>query len=102
MGDLIGYGLVIVVFLLFFVWFNFIIVYEYLERCFDVKICFFGFFCFLLFVIVCLGGFLYVVVLVLLVLIGISMNIVILMVGVVLIIYIVVGGIIVVVWMDVL
>ncbi|MBE9196414.1 sodium:solute symporter [Synechocystis sp. LEGE 06083] len=102
LGDLIGYGLVIAVFLPFFVRLNLTTAYEYLEKRFDAKTRSLGSLCFLLFVIARLGGLLYAAALVLSVLTGISTNTAILMVGVVSIIYTVAGGITAVVWTDVL
>ena len=102
LGDLIGYGLVIAVFLPFFVRLNLTTAYEYLEKRFDAKTRSLGSLCFLLFVIARLGGLLYAAALVLSILTGISTNTAILMVGVVSIIYTVAGGITAVVWTDVL
>ena len=55
LGDLIGYGLVIALFLPFFVRLNLTTAYEYLEKRFDAKTRSLGSLCFLLFVIARLG-----------------------------------------------
>ena len=55
-GDLIGFGLVIAIFLPFFVGLNLTTAYEYLEKRFDSKTRSLGSLCFLLFVIARLGG----------------------------------------------
>lgn len=102
LGDLIGYGLVIAIFLPFFVRLNLTTAYEYLEKRFDAKTRSLGSLCFLLFVIARLGGLLYAAALVLSVLTGMSTNVAILIVGVISIIYTVAGGLTAVVWTDVL
>lgn len=101
-GDLIGYGLVIALFLPFFVKLNLTTAYEYLERRFDAKTRSLGSFCFLLFVIARLGALLYGASLVVKTVTGMSLTAAILVVGVISIIYTVVGGIAAVVWTDVL
>jgi len=101
-GDLIGYLLVIFLFLPFFVGLNLTTAYEYLERRFDGKTRSLGAFCFLLFVIARLGALLYAAALAVSTVAGISLSLAILIVGVVSIIYTVAGGIAAVVWTDVL
>jgi SSS family solute:Na+ symporter len=56
LGDLVGYLLVILLFLPFFVRLNLTTAYEYLEKRFDAKTRSLGSLCFLLFVIARLGG----------------------------------------------
>ena len=56
LGDLVGYLLVIALFLPFFVGLNLTTAYEYLEQRFDTKTRALGSLCFLLFVIARLGG----------------------------------------------
>ncbi len=102
LGDLIGYGLVIAIFLPFFVRLNLTTAYEYLEKRFDAKTRSLGSLCFLLFVIARLGGLLYAAALVVSVLTGIDTNVAILIVGVISVIYTVAGGLTAVVWTDVL
>ncbi|MEM9137351.1 MAG: sodium:solute symporter, partial [Cyanobacteria bacterium P01_F01_bin.42] len=101
-GDLIGYGLVIFLFLPFFVRLNLTTAYEYLERRFDAKTRSLGSLCFLLFVIARLGALLYGASLVVKTVTGLSLTAAILIVGTVSIIYTVAGGIAAVVWTDVL
>ena len=101
-GDLIGYGLVILLFLPFFVKLNLTTAYEYLERRFDAKTRSLGSLCFLLFVIARLGALLYGASLVVKTVTGLSLTLSILLVGIVSIIYTVAGGIAAVVWTDVL
>ncbi len=101
-GDLIGYGLVMVLFLPFFVRLNLTTAYEYLERRFDAKTRSLGSLCFLLFVIARLGGLLYAASLVVSTITGMPLAIAILTVGIVSIVYTVAGGITAVVWTDVL
>ncbi len=101
-GDLIGFGLVIVLFLPFFVGLNLTTAYEYLEKRFDAKTRSLGSLCFLLFVIARLGGLLYAAALAVATVAQIPLPIAILLVGVVSIAYTVVGGIAAVVWTDVL
>ncbi len=101
-GDLIGYGLVILLFVPFFVQLNLTTAYEYLEKRFDGKTRSLGSFCFLLFVIARLGGLLYAASLVVATVTGIPLYVAILLVGIVSIIYTVTGGITAVVWTDVL
>ena len=101
-GDLLGYLLVIFLFLPFFVGLNLTTAYEYLERRFDGKTRSLGSLCFLLFVIARLGGLLYAASLAVSTVIGISLPQAILLVGIVSIIYTVAGGIAAVVWTDVL
>jgi SSS family solute:Na+ symporter len=102
LGDLIGYSLVIMLFLPFFVRLNLTTAYEYLERRFDVKTRSLGSLCFLLFVIARLGGLLYAASLVLATVTGLPLNVSILFVGVLSIVYTATGGITAVVWTDVL
>ncbi len=101
-GDLIGYGLVILLFLPFFVRLNLTTAYEYLEKRFDAKTRSLGSICFLLFVIARLGGLLYAASLVVSTITGLPLSIAILLVGIVSIVYTVAGGITAVVWTDVL
>ncbi|AFY38432.1 SSS sodium solute transporter superfamily [[Leptolyngbya] sp. PCC 7376] len=102
LGDLLGYGLVIALFLPFFVGLNLTTAYEYLEKRFDAKTRSLGSFCFLLFVISRLGALLYGASLVVATVTGIPLAIAILIVGIVSIAYTVTGGITAVVWTDVL
>ena len=101
-GDLIGYLLVIALFLPFFVRLNLTTAYEYLEKRFDAKTRSLGSLCFLLFVIARLGGLLYAASLVVSTVTGIPLYFAILVVGIVSIVYTVAGGITAVVWTDVL
>lgn len=102
LGDLIGYGLVIALFLPFFVGLNLTTAYEYLERRFDSKTRSLGSICFLLFVIARLGGLLYAAALAVSTVISIPLPAAILLVGIISIVYTVAGGIAAVVWTDVL
>ena len=102
LGDLIGYGLVILLFVPFFVRLNLTTAYEYLEQRFDAKTRSFGALCFLLFVIARLGGLLYAASLVVSTVTGWPLSVAILLVGIVSIVYTVAGGITAVVWTDVL
>ncbi len=102
LGDLIGYGLVMVLFVPFFVQLNLTTAYEYLEKRFDAKTRSLGSLCFLLFVIARLGGLLYAASLVVATVTGIPLHLAILIVGIVSIVYTVAGGITAVVWTDVL
>ncbi|MDJ0509115.1 MAG: sodium:solute symporter [Crocosphaera sp.] len=102
LGDLIGYSLVILLFIPFFVRLNLTTAYEYLERRFDAKTRSFGSLCFLLFVIARLGGLLYAASLVVATVTGLSLPVSILLVGIISIVYTVTGGIAAVVWTDVL
>ncbi len=102
LGDLIGYGLVILLFMPFFVRLNLTTAYEYLEKRFDAKTRSFGSLCFLLFVIARLGGLLYAASLVVATVTGLPLSMSILLVGIVSIVYTVAGGITAVVWTDVL
>lgn len=102
LGDLLGYGLVIAIFLPFFVRLNLTTAYEYLEKRFDAKTRSFGSLCFLLFVIARLGGLLYAAASVVAILTGIDTSTAIVIVGVISVIYTVAGGIAAVVWTDVL
>ncbi|EDX84656.1 transporter, SSS family, putative [Synechococcus sp. PCC 7335] len=101
-GDLLGYLLVIFLFLPFFVGLNLTTAYEYLERRFDGKTRSLGSLCFLLFVIARLGGLLYAASLAVATVIGLPLPLAILLVGIVSIVYTVAGGIAAVVWTDVL
>jgi SSS family solute:Na+ symporter len=102
LGDLIGYLLVIALFLPFFVRLNLTTAYEYLEKRFDAKTRSLGSLCFLLFVIARLGGLLYAASLVVATITGMPLYGAILLVGVVSVIYTATGGISAVVWTDVL
>ncbi|MGK7942396.1 MAG: sodium:solute symporter [Crocosphaera sp.] len=102
LGDLIGYSLVILLFVPFFVGFKLTTAYEYLERRFDAKTRSFGSLCFLLFVIARLGGLLYAASLVVSTVTGLSLAMSILLVGIISIVYTVTGGMTAVVWTDVL
>jgi len=102
LGDLVGYGLVILLFLPFFVRLNLTTAYEYLERRFDGKTRSLGSLCFLLFVIARLGGLLYAASLVVATVTGMPLYGSILLVGTVSVVYTVAGGITAVVWTDVL
>ncbi len=101
-GDLLGYLLVIFLFLPFFVGLNLTTAYEYLELRFDGKTRSLGSLCFLLFVIARLGGLLYAASLAVSTVVDISLPLAILIVGCVSIAYTVMGGIAAVVWTDVL
>jgi SSS family solute:Na+ symporter len=101
-GDLLGYGLVMALFVPFFVQLNLTTAYEYLEKRFDAKTRSFGSLCFLLFVIARLGGLLYAASLVVATITEMPVAIAILLVGTVSIVYTVTGGITAVVWTDVL
>jgi SSS family solute:Na+ symporter len=102
LGDLVGYLLVIALFLPFFVGLNLTTAYEYLEKRFDAKTRALGSLCFLLFVIARLGGLLYAASLVVATVTGLPLWGAILLVGVVSIVYTTAGGISAVVWTDVL
>jgi solute:Na+ symporter, SSS family len=101
LGDLIGYLLVIALFLPFFIRLNLTSAYEYLERRFDAKTRSLGSLCFLLFVIARLGGLFYAAALAFSVVSGLPLWIAILMVGIVSILYTYAGGIAAVIWTDV-
>ena len=101
-GDLIGFGLVIAIFLPFFIGLNLTTAYEYLEKRFDAKTRSLGSLCFLLFVIARLGGLLYAASLAVATVAGMPLPAAILLVGIVSIVYTVAGGIAAVVWTDVL
>lgn len=101
-GDLLGYVLVILLFLPFFMRLNLTTAYEYLERRFDAKTRSLGSLCFLLFVVTRLGGLLYAASLAVSIVVGIPLSLAIVIVGSVSIIYTVTGGIAAVVWTDVL
>ncbi len=102
LGDLIGYLLVMALFLPFFIGLNLTTAYEYLEQRFDTKTRTLGSLCFLLFVIARLGGLLYAASLVVATVTGLPLWGSILLVGVVSIVYTTAGGISAVVWTDVL
>jgi SSS family solute:Na+ symporter len=102
LGDLVGYLLVILLFLPFFVRLNLTTAYEYLEKRFDAKTRSLGSLCFLLFVIARLGGLLYAASLVVATVTGLPLYGAILLVGVVSVVYTATGGIAAVVWTDVL
>jgi len=102
MGDLIGYALVCLLFIPFFVRLDLTTAYEYLERRFDPKTRCLGAFCFQLFVLARLGALLYGAALVVSQTTGLSLASAILIVGVVSILYTTAGGIAAVIWTDVL
>lgn len=102
LGDLLGYGLVMVLFLPFFVRLNLTTAYEYLERRFDVKTRSLGSFCFLLFVVARLGALLYGASLVVSMVTGLDLYLAIVVVGMISVLYTITGGITAVVWTDVL
>lgn len=102
LGDLVGYLLVIALFLPFFVGLNLTTAYEYLEQRFDTKTRALGSLCFLLFVIARLGGLLYAAALVVATVSGLPLWGAILLVGAVSVVYTTAGGISAVVWTDVL
>ena len=102
LGDLIGFGLVILIFLPFFMRLNITTAYEYLEKRFDAKTRSFGSICFLLFVIARLGGLLYAASLVVSTVTDIPLSLAILIVGIISIVYTVLGGMTAIVWTDVL
>ncbi|WP_267382969.1 sodium:solute symporter [Cyanobacterium sp. uoEpiScrs1] len=102
LGDLIGYGLVVLIFVPFFVRLNLTTAYEYLEKRFDAKTRSLGSLCFLLFVIARLGGLLYAASLVVSRVTGFSLYVSILLVGIISVFYTTAGGITAVVWTDVL
>lgn len=102
LGDLVGYILVMLLFLPFFVQLNLTTAYEYLEKRFDAKTRSLGSLCFLLFVIARLGGLLYAASLVVATVTGFPLYGAILLVGIVSIVYTAAGGITAVVWTDVL
>ncbi|MEB3214077.1 MAG: sodium:solute symporter [Leptolyngbyaceae bacterium] len=102
LGDLLGYGLVMLLFLPFFVRLNLTTAYEYLEKRFDAKTRSLGSLCFLLFVIARLGGLLYAASLVVTTITELPLSVSILLVGILSIIYTATGGITAVVWTDVL
>lgn len=102
LGDLIGYGLVIALFLPFFIRLNLTTAYEYLEKRFDAKTRSLGSICFMLFIIARLGGLLYAASLVVATVTGLSLSFSILLVGIASIVYTAAGGITAVVWTDVL
>ena len=102
LGDLIGYGLVMALFLPFFIHLNLTTAYEYLEKRFDGKTRSLGSLCFLLFVIARLGGLLYAASLAVATVVGMPLPAAIFLVGIVSIVYTVAGGIAAVVWTDVL
>jgi len=102
LGDLIGYLLVMLLFLPFFVQLNLTTAYEYLEKRFDAKTRALGSLCFLLFVIARLGGLLYAASLVVATVTGLPLATAILLVGLVSVVYTAAGGITAVVWTDVL
>ena len=102
LGDLIGYGLVIFLFLPFFVRLNLTTAYEYLEKRFNAKTRSLGSLCFLLFVVTRLGGLLYAASLVLATLTGLPLYASILLVGIISVVYTAAGGITAVIWTDVL
>ncbi len=101
-GDLIGYALVILLFLPFFMRLNLTTAYEYLEQRFDAKTRSLGSLCFLLFVIARLGGLLYAASLAVSTIVGIPIDLAIFIVGAVSIVYTITGGIAAVIWTDVL
>ncbi|NJM99167.1 MAG: sodium:solute symporter [Phormidesmis sp. RL_2_1] len=102
LGDLLGYALVIALFLPFFIRLNLTTAYEYLERRFDAKTRSLGSLCFVLFVVARLGGLLYAASLAVSTVADIPLTISILLVGIFSTVYTVTGGIAAVVWTDVL
>ena len=102
LGDLLGYSLVVALFLPFFIRLNITTAYEYLERRFDAKTRSLGSLCFILFVVARLGALLYGASLVLATVTGIPLYAAILLVGVASVFYTVAGGITAVIWTDVL
>lgn len=102
LGDLIGFGLVIALFLPFFIRLNLTTAYEYLEKRFDAKTRSLGSLCFLLFVIARLGGLLYAASLVVATVTGLPLSGAIVLVGIIAMLYTATGGITAVVWTDVL
>lgn len=102
LGDLIGYGLVMLLLLPFFVRLNLTTAYEYLEKRFDAKTRALGSLCFLLFVIARLGGLLYAASLVVATVTGLPLSGAILLVGIISVVYTAAGGIAAVIWTDVL
>lgn len=102
LGDLLGYSLVLVLFLPLFVRLNLTTAYEYLERRFDAKTRSLGSLCFLLFVLARLGALLYGASLVVAAVTSWPIWASILVVGIVSVVYTVAGGITAVVWTDVL
>ncbi|MBE9030773.1 sodium:solute symporter [filamentous cyanobacterium LEGE 11480] len=101
-GDLVGYTLVILLFLPLFVKLNITTAYEYLEKRFDAKNRSLASFCFLLFILARLGGLLYGAALVVSIVTNLPLNVAIVIVGIASIAYTVAGGIAAVVWTDVL
>ncbi len=101
LGDLLGYGLVIAIFLPLFVRLNITTAYEYLERRFNPQTRALGSLCFLMFVVARLGALLYGASLVLSTVTGLPLWGAILLVGTVSVVYTVAGGITAVVWTDV-
>ncbi len=102
LGDLLGYCLVMALFLPLFVRLNLTTAYAYLEQRFDAKNRSLGSLCFLLFVVSRLGALLYGASLVVSAVTGLPVSAAILIVGIVSIVYTVAGGITAVVWTDVL
>ncbi len=102
LGDFVGYGLVMLLFLPFFVRLNLTTAYEYLEKRFDAKTRSLGSLCFLLFVIARLGGLLYAASLVVATVTDLPLYGSILLVGILSVVYTATGGMTAVVWTDVL
>lgn len=99
-GDLLGFSLVILLFLPFFIRLNLTTAYEYLERRFDAKTRSLGSLCFILFVVARLGALLYGASIVVATVTAMPLPLAIIMVGLASVIYTVTGGITAVVWTD--
>ncbi|WP_299407560.1 sodium/solute symporter [Acaryochloris sp. IP29b_bin.148] len=102
LGDLLGFGLVILLFLPFFIRLNLTTAYEYLERRFDAKTRSLGSLCFILSLVARLGALLHGASIVVAAVTGLPTSRAILLVGFVSILYTVMGGITAVVWTDLL
>lgn len=100
LGDLLGFGLVILLFLPFFIRLNLTTAYEYLERRFDAKTRALGSLCFILSVVARLGALLYGASIVVATVTGFPLPLAIVIVGMVSIVYTITGGITAVVWTD--
>lgn len=99
-GDLLGFSLVILLFLPFFIRLNLTTAYEYLERRFDAKTRSLGSLCFILFVVARLGALLYGASIVVATVTAMPLSLAIIVVGLASVIYTVTGGITAVVWTD--
>ncbi|RMH58992.1 MAG: sodium-coupled permease [Candidatus Hydrogenedentota bacterium] len=102
LGDLLGYGLVCLLFLPVFLRLDITTAYDYLELRFDKKVRLLGATAFLLFVLVRLGGLLYGAAIVFAKVTGFSVETAIVLVGILSIFYTAAGGLAAVVWTDVL